>query len=64
MYYFDLQESNFHSIACNVIVKQMDMDETYSCTKDIDNYGLHDQEIQFEPVLYNVIGEEIKNPKT
>jgi hypothetical protein len=63
MYYFDLQESNFHSIACNVIVKQMDMDETYSCTKDIDNYGLHDQEIQFEPVLYNVIGEEIKNPK-
>ncbi len=41
----------------------MDMDETYSCTKDIDNYGLHDQEIQFEPVLYNVIGEEIKNPK-
>ena len=63
MYYFDLQESNFHSIACNVIVKQMDMDETYSCTKDIDNYGLHDQEIQFEPVLYNIIGEEIKNPK-
>ncbi len=63
MYYFDLQESNFHSIACNVIVKQMDMDETYGCTKDIDNYGLHDQEIQFEPVLYNVIGEEIKNPK-
>ena len=63
MYYFDLQESNFHSIACNVIVKQMDMDETYSCTKDIDNYGFHDQEIQFEPVLYNVIGEEIKNPK-
>lgn len=63
MYYFDLQESNFHSIACNVIVKQMDMDETYSCIKDIDNYGLHDQEIQFEPVLYNVIGEEIKNPK-
>ena len=39
------------------------MDETYSCTKDIDNYGLHDQEIQFEPVLYNIIGEEIKNPK-
>lgn len=63
MYYFDLQESNFHSIACNVIVKQMDMDETYGCTKDIDNYGLHDQEIQFEPVLYNIIGEEIKNPK-
>ena len=63
MYYFDLQESNFHSIACNVIVKQMDMDETYSCTKDIDNYGLHDQEIQFELVLYNIIGEEIKNPK-
>lgn len=63
MYYFDLQESNFYSIACNVIVKQMDMDETYSCTKDIDNYGLHDQEIQFEPVLYNIIGEEIKNPK-
>lgn len=63
MCYFDLQESNFHSIACNVIVKQMDMDETYGCTKDIDNYGLHDQEIQFEPVLYNIIGEEIKNPK-
>ena len=63
MYYFDLQESNFHSIACNVIVKQMDMDETYGCTKDIDNYGLHDQEIQFEPVLYNIIDEEIKNPK-
>ncbi len=63
MYYFDLQESNFHLIACNVIVKQMDMDETYGCTKDIDNYGLHDQEIQFEPVLYNIIGEEIKNPK-
>ena len=63
MYYFDLQESNFHSIACNVIVKQMDMDETYGCTKDIDNYGLHDQEIQFEPVLYNIMGEEIKNPK-
>lgn len=63
MYYFDLQESNFHSIACNVIVKQMDMDETYGCTKDIDNYGLHDQEIQFEPVLYNIIAEEIKNPK-
>ena len=63
MYYFDLQESNFHSIACNVIVKQMDMDETYGCTKDIDNYGLHNQEIQFEPVLYNIIGEEIKNPK-